>query len=274
MEAHKSVPAARSFFPVMAVFLTLVSCDLNPSNWSQVCVRPFVLHFPLHVAGTYSGSSNGRYGLPEAVEGVYQPPGTEFPLNDLTVPVDVLRSGETLPLGPGSGLSLEGYLWNEELHLEFNWDFPEDWKGTFKEDMCNHSCDLNHEGDARCGVHWGRRYAFSEDQLQGNLTVGSFGTLPGDRVDLDLFGIAMGVDLDEYNMDCCAGLHIFMRGFVGEDGRIVLEEYCPDPKGGCDFSSSVDLNIPLLFHCAGSFGTEEERIDACWDEAGGIDPWE
>lgn len=294
MRMNRPFSAAGTGFLVLASALFLTTCDNNPSNWSQVCVDPFervqpkgpeasfedlggevVIDFPIRVAGTASGSSDGSYGLPEAVDEAYQLPGTEFPLNSLRAPLDALMSGEAVPLGPGSGISLEGFLWNDHLHLEFNWDFPDDWKGTFKEEMCNHSCDLNHEGDADCGIHWDRRYAFSEDQLEGTLSAWAFGTLPGDRVDLELLGIAVGVDMGEHGQDCCSGLHLTLKGAVGEDGRIALEEYCDDPRGNCGTMLELfDMMpfIPLVFHCAGSPETREEELDHCREEANGVAP--
>jgi hypothetical protein len=283
-----------------SMFLVLhVSCE---KRWPQVCVDPFemiqsgpleasietgykeyLVRFPYHVVGTYfNGADDGpSYGMPEAVEGVYQQPGTEFPLNVLAIPAEAAWTGSIIELGPGSGVSLEGFLWLDLPHLEFNWDFPREWEGTFLEELCNHACPSGHEGDVNCGLNWAGKYAFSEDQLQGEVEIREFGTDPGDSVDIDILavgGMIDLVDLSEDYVDCCAGLHISLKGTVNEEGRVILDEYCTDPRGGssCEMSRISDgpgANISLYLRCASGSSSLQEQRDACWNDALGIEEY-
>ena len=146
-------------------------------------------------------------------------------------------------------------------------------ENMFKE-LCSHSCNSNHEGDMNCGIHWSLRYAFSEDQLQGSIQVRSLGSSSGDIIDIEILAVATGVDVNEANIDCCTGLHITMKGSVVDDGRIVFDEYCGDPRYGCDDWRFDEGNMPLIFDCAAQFSSPEEQLDSCWKRANGIDPYE
>jgi hypothetical protein len=289
-----------SFFPVCLCVLAFTcmgfgSCD---KKWPEACNDPFdrimpaglegsvevqdgviILRFPYHVVGSMNGYRDGRYGLPEAVDGEVLEPGTSFPMNTLCLPADTATAPKVIELGAGSGVSLEGFSWADHFHLETNWDFPDEWKGTYQEELCNRSCFFNHEKDLDCGINWSLRYTFGEQQLQGTVQVTSLGTLPGESIDIEILGVATGIDVNEDNLDCCTGLHIKMKGTVGSDRRIVFDDYCDDPSRYCDGCTCEDPmffdegNVPMFFRCAAGFSSVEEQLAACWDLANGIEPY-
>jgi hypothetical protein len=278
--------------------LGFISCDLLGKKWSEACNDPFdrvrlkaheasievqggviILRFPYHVVGSMTGYSDGRYGLPEAVDQEYREPGTSFPLNTLRLPLEAQNAPTVIELGPGSGVSLEGFDRARSYSLQANWDFPQDWKNTYKQDLCSHSCYYNNrEGDLTCGVHWSQRYALNEEQLQGTVTITSLGTEAGENVELEILGIATDIDLSEEYQDCCGSLHIRMKGTVGQDGVIVLEDYCANPKSFCDGCQCLDWlhyedNIFMNHQCAAHYESVEEQLGVCWGYAYGIEPY-